>query len=113
MSSMNAESAHRLRGAALCRSPREPVGTTPLTGSFSSVEMDFVLVHAKYDANTGRAYVEFRGPSDGAGDAIVAAIFSYKNTGRLSKVRMQEEIVRKARYLLKKVRSCYVTARTM
>ena len=64
--------------------------------------MDLVLVHAKHDANRGRAYVEFRGPEGDAGDAIVAAIFSYKNTGRLSKVRMQEEIVRKARYLQKK-----------
>jgi len=38
--------------------------------------MDLVLVHAQYDADTGRAYVEFRGPSDGAGDAIVIAVFS-------------------------------------
>jgi hypothetical protein len=40
--------------------------------------MDLVLVHAKYDADTGRAYVEFRGPEGDAGDAIVAAIFSSK-----------------------------------
>ena len=64
--------------------------------------MDLFLVHAKYDADTGRAYVEFRGPSDGAGDAIVMAIFSYRNTERLSKVRVQEEIERKARHLLQR-----------
>ena len=43
--------------------------------------MDLVLVHAKYDANTRRAYVEFRGPDGDGGDAIVTVICSYKNTG--------------------------------
>ena len=66
------------------------------------IEMDLVLVRAKYDAGTRRAYVEFRGPSGGGDDAIVAVIFSYKNTERLSKARVLEEIERKARHLLKR-----------
>jgi hypothetical protein len=70
--------------------------------ALSIYEMDLVLVHAKYDPNTGRAYVEFRGPDDDGGDAIVTAIFSYKNAERLSKARVHEEIERKARHLLKR-----------
>jgi len=66
------------------------------------IEMDLVLVRAKYDAGTRRAYVEFRGPEGDAGDAIVAAIFSYKNTEQLSNARVLEEIERKARHLLKR-----------
>jgi hypothetical protein len=62
--------------------------------------MDLVLVHAKYDAVTRRAYVEFRGPSGGGNDAIVAVIFSYKNVEQLSKARILEKIERKARHLL-------------
>ena len=61
--------------------------------------MDLVLVRAKYDPDTGRAYVEFR---EIDGDAIVTAIFSYKNTEQLTKVRVQEEIERKARHLLRR-----------
>jgi hypothetical protein len=60
------------------------------------------LVHAKYDTNTKRAYVEFRGPSDGGGDDLVVVIFSYRNTERLSKARILNEIERKARHVLKK-----------
>jgi hypothetical protein len=60
------------------------------------------LVHAKYDANTRRAYVEFRGPDGDDGDAMVTVICSYKNTERLSKARVLQEIERKARHLLKR-----------
>ena len=56
--------------------------------------MDLVLVHAKHDADTRRAYVEFGGPDGDGGDAIVTVIFSYKNIERLSKARVQEEIER-------------------
>jgi hypothetical protein len=42
------------------------------------------------------AYVEFRGPDGDGGDAITAAIFSYKTTERLSKKQLHEDVVRKA-----------------
>jgi hypothetical protein len=57
-------------------------------------EMTFVLLRAEY--------VEFRAPDGDGGDAITTAIFSYKTAERLSKRRIQEEVVRKARHLLKK-----------
>jgi hypothetical protein len=65
-------------------------------------EMTFVLLRAEYDRYTERAYVEFRAPDGDGGDAITTAIFSYKTAERLSKRRIQEEVVRKARHLLKK-----------
>ena len=64
--------------------------------------MTFVLLRAEYDRYTERAYVEFRAPDTDGGDAITTAIFSYKTSERLSKSRFQEELVRKARHLLKK-----------
>ena len=91
-------------GCAVLRSVNllnEPVGMSPLTGSFFLDEMDLVLVRAKYDVDTGRTYVEFRGSSDGDSDAIVTVIFSYKNVEWLSKARVQEDIERKGRHLLK------------
>jgi hypothetical protein len=57
-------------------------------------EMTFVLLRAEY--------VEFRARDGDGGDAITTAIFSYKTAERLSKRRIQEEVVRKARHLLKK-----------
>jgi hypothetical protein len=48
------------------------------------------------------AYVEFRGPDGDGGDAIATAIFSYRTSERLSKKQVQEEIVRKARHLLRR-----------
>jgi hypothetical protein len=73
-----------------------PVGA-PLGG-----EMNFVMQRVEYDRHTGRAYVAFRGPDDDGGDAIATAIFSYRTSGRLSKKQVHEEVVRKARYLLKR-----------
>jgi len=56
----------------------------------------------EYDRHKERAYVEFRGPNDDGGDAITVALFSYRTTEQLSKKLLHEEIVRKARYLLKR-----------
>jgi hypothetical protein len=64
--------------------------------------MNFVLQRAEYDRAKERAYVEFRGPDDDGGDAIAMAIFSYRTSERLSKKQVQEEIVRKARHLLRR-----------
>jgi len=66
------------------------------------VEMSFVLLRAEYDHHMERAYVEFRQPDADVGDAVAAVIFSYRTTERLSKIRVKEEVVRKARHLLKK-----------
>ena len=63
-------------------------------------DMNFVLL--RYDRAKERAYVEFRARDEDGGDAITTALFSYKTVERLSKKQLQEEIVRKARYLLKR-----------
>jgi hypothetical protein len=63
--------------------------------------MVFKLAHAKYDRETERAYVELRDEDEDGGEALVVAIFSYRTTSRLSKVQIVEDIVRKARHMLK------------
>ena len=52
--------------------------------------------------------MEFRGPDDDGGEAVTVALFSYRTTERLSKKLLHEEIVRKTRNLLKKIRTCCV-----
>jgi hypothetical protein len=64
--------------------------------------MDFKLVRAEYDRQTERAYVELRARDDDGGDAIATAIFSFKTTATLSKRQIEENIVRKARYFLRR-----------
>jgi hypothetical protein len=63
----------------------------------------FVLQRAEYDRKTQRAYVELRAPDGGdGGEAITTVIFSFRTTTSLSKQRVTEDIVRKARHLLKR-----------
>jgi hypothetical protein len=63
--------------------------------------MNFRLHQAHYDDQTERAYVEFRrGDSDG-GEQLIVAVFTYRSKERLSKQRIKEEVVRKARHILK------------
>ena len=50
--------------------------------------MAFKLVHAKYDRETERAYVELRDEDDDGGDVLVVAIFSYRTTARISKAQI-------------------------
>jgi hypothetical protein len=64
--------------------------------------MDFSLLRAEYDRLTERAYVELRAPDDDGGEAIVTAIFSFRTTSSLSKRQIEEDIVRKARHLLRR-----------
>ena len=64
--------------------------------------MNFVMQRVEYDRHKQRAYVEFRGPDQDGGDAITVALFSYRTTEQLSKKQLHAEIVRKARYLLKR-----------
>ena len=59
--------------------------------------MAFRLVHAKYDSDTGRAYVELRDVDDDGGDAIATAIFSFRTTENLTKQQIEREVVRVAR----------------
>jgi len=53
--------------------------------------------------STELANLEFRAPDADGREAITTAIFSHKTAERLSKSRVQEEVVRKAWHLLKKV----------
>ena len=62
--------------------------------------MAFKLVHAKYDRETERAF-ELRDEDDDGGDVLVVAIFSYRTTARLSKAQIEQDIVRKARHMMK------------
>ena len=64
--------------------------------------MNFTLIRAEYDEQTERAYVELRAPDDDGGESIVAAIFSYRTTATYSKHERKQDIVRKARYMLKR-----------
>jgi hypothetical protein len=64
--------------------------------------MTFRLVRAEYDRETERAYVELRSTDGGGGEVIATAIFSFKTTANLSKRRIEEDVVRKARHILKR-----------
>jgi hypothetical protein len=76
---------HQIKAGKSAQLARKGVAVHFLVRPGPLIEMDLVLVRAKYDAGTRRAYVEFRGPEGDAGDAIVAAIFSYKNTEQRSR----------------------------
>jgi len=63
--------------------------------------MTFRLHQAKYDDQTERAYVELRSFDGDGGEQFVVAVFSFRTKERLTKKRIEEEVVRKARYVLK------------
>jgi hypothetical protein len=56
--------------------------------------MTFRLVRAEY--------VELRSPDDDGGEVMANAILSFKTTANLSKRRIEEDVVRKARRILKR-----------
>ena len=62
--------------------------------------MNFTLIRAEYDKETQRAYVELRALDDDGRESI--AIFSYRRTTHLSKHKTKQDIMPKARYLLKR-----------
>jgi hypothetical protein len=64
--------------------------------------MAFRLAQAKYDSHTQRAYVELRDDDDDGGEVITVVIFSFRPTENLTKRRIEQEIVRKARHILRK-----------
>jgi hypothetical protein len=59
-------------------------------------EMNFVMQRVDYDPHRGGAY----GSSES--DAIATTIFSYRTRDKLRKKQVHEEIVRKARHLLRR-----------
>ena len=69
---------------------------------FGGVPLAFRLVHARYDRQTQRAYVELRDADDDGGEMLASAIFSYRTCARLTDRQIEQEIVRKARHLLKR-----------
>ncbi len=64
--------------------------------------MALKLAQAKYDARTQRAYVELRDEDEDGGEIIAVTIFSFRSTQNLTKRQIEQEIVRKARHILKK-----------
>ena len=63
--------------------------------------MTFRLHQAQYDDQTQRAYVEFRRGDGDGGEQLVVAVFTFRTKERLTKRRIKEEVVRKARHVLK------------
>jgi len=63
--------------------------------------MTFRLHQAQYDDQTERAYVELRRTDGDGRDQLVVVVFTFRTKERLSKQRITEEVVRKARHVLK------------
>ena len=79
---------------------RPPRSDAPLK-KLSEGSMSFRLHQAQYDDHSKRAYVEFRRTDGDGGDQLVVAVFTFRTNERLSKQRTKEEVVRKARHVLK------------
>jgi hypothetical protein len=68
-----------------------------------------LLQRWEYDAKNKRAYVEFRGRE---AEAVVAVIFSFETTEKLTKARLRAELERIARSVLKGALKATEQART-
>jgi hypothetical protein len=64
--------------------------------------MTFRLIHARYDRETKRAYVELREEDADGGEVIVTAAFSYRRTSIITKRALEQELATKARHLMKR-----------
>ena len=64
--------------------------------------MAFRLVHAQYERNSQRAYVELREQDADGGELIVTAIFTYRRTSIISKRALEQDLARKARHMMKR-----------
>ena len=64
--------------------------------------MTFRLHQAQYDEDTERAYVELRRRDDDGGDQHVVAVFTFRTKEKLTKRQIEEEVIRKARHILKR-----------
>jgi len=75
-----------------------------LGGAFPSggMPLSFRLVHARYDRNSQRAYVELRDTDEDGGEMLATAIFSFRTCAGLADRQIEQEILRKARHLLKR-----------
>jgi hypothetical protein len=82
------------------RPVRAPIGAFCVFAT-TAERMTFRLHQAQYDDQTERAYVEFRRGDGDGGEQVVVAVFTYRTKERLTKQRMKEEVVRKARHVLK------------
>ena len=67
----------------------------------SETPRSFRLHQVQYDTRTRRAYVEFRRIDGDGGEQLVVAIFTFQTKESLSQQRIREEVVRKARHVLK------------
>jgi hypothetical protein len=65
------------------------------------MQLAFRLVHTRYDRQTGRAYVELRDTDDDGGEMCATAIFSLRTVRPLTNRQVEQEILRKARHLLR------------
>jgi len=65
------------------------------------MQLAFRLVHTKYDRQTGRANVELRDTDEDGGEMIATATFSLRTVMPLSNRQVEQEILRKARHLLR------------
>ena len=64
--------------------------------------MAFRLIHAQYDRKTQRAYVELREDDADGGEIIVAAIFSYRRSGIVTKRALEQDLATKARHMMRR-----------
>ena len=64
--------------------------------------MVFRLVHAQYERNSRRAYVELREDDADGGEVIVTAIFTYRRTNIITKRALEQDLATKARHLMKR-----------
>ena len=64
--------------------------------------MIFRVVNSEYDSRTERGYVEFRAKDSDGGDIVIATILTFRSKSKLTKHEIKQEIVRKARYALKR-----------
>ena len=60
--------------------------------------MTFRLVHARYDNETERAYVELRADDDDGDEIVVTTIFSYRRVPKRSKQEATQDIMSHVRF---------------
>ena len=64
--------------------------------------MAFRLVHAQYERNSQRAYVELREQDADGGELIVTAIFTDRRTSIITKRALEQDLATKARHVMKR-----------
>ena len=89
-------------GLVKVKFPGTPWRAFPFEAASEVGVVAFRLVHARYDRKTRRAYVELRDADDDGGEILASAIFSFRSSTTLTDRQIQQEIVRKARYVMKR-----------